>query len=33
MEEREAIIRKFIARGMKPDKASAIAGMSKSTYY
>ncbi len=33
MEERKAIIGKFIAKGMKAEKASMMAGMSKSSYY
>jgi len=33
VEERKAIIGQFIAKGMKSEKASAIAGMSKSSYY
>jgi len=33
MKERKAIIGKFIAKGMKAEKASMMAGMSKSSYY
>lgn len=33
MEERKAIIRSFVSKGMKVDYAAKIAGMSKSSYY
>lgn len=33
MEQRKAIIRTYISKGMKADAAAKMAGMSKSTYY